>query len=240
VHRVHYLRRNTRGGYKKPRFRLCFPSIFVLFDSKALGSDNQIALLSLSLLWLPFFERMSKFELQRLSQSQSGVSYEESIEAANLSPSIYERIGQDGFYKLSELFYNRVFNDKETQWFLNIFSGSTRAEAIENQYRFFVQTFGGPDLYKQKKGKYTRLVGRHANYNIGTRAADRWVQHMNEALKEHDKLGQDEEARAALYKYFLFTAHYIVVASEYMRPDQVSQQLASGRNKNLMVSYLRN
>ena len=79
----------------------------------------------------------------------AGVSYEESIIAAQLQPSIYERIGkEDGFLKLSQLFYNAVFEDTDNQWFLNIFSSSTKQEAVENQYRFFVQTFGGPDLYR--------------------------------------------------------------------------------------------
>lgn len=165
---------------------------------------------------------MSKHELQKLAFERSGVSYQESLAAGTLEPSLYERLGQDGLRDLSARFYDRVFADKETAWFLNIFSSSTRAEAIENQYLFFVQTFGGPDLYRQKKGKYTRLVGRHANYNIGEKAADRWVEHMKAAMEDHPLLARDNEAIEALYKYFLYTAHYIVVASEYMRPDQVN------------------
>ena len=168
------------------------------------------------------------------------MTYEESLAATEkLSPCLYERIGrEDGFYKLSELFYDRVFADTDETWFLNIFSSSTRQEAVENQYLFFVQTFGGLDLYRQKKGKYTRLVGRHANYNIGARAADRWVQHMSDAMEEHERLKSDEEAKNALYKYFLFTSHYIVVASEYMRPDQVSST-PSRRYENWEVCSVR-
>lgn len=65
-------------------------------------------------------------------------------------------------------------------------------------------------------------MGRHASYSIGTKTADRWVGHMELAMERHESLGADEEARAALLKYFRYTAYYIVVASEYMRPDQVS------------------
>jgi hemoglobin len=166
---------------------------------------------------------MSKFELQETTFERSGVTHAESLEAATLEPSIYDRIGKDeGFRLLSELFYRRVFDDSDATWFLNIFSSSTRDEAVENQYLFFVQTFGGPDLYRQKKGKYARLVGRHANYNIGPQAAKRWVHHMKLAMDEHDALRGDVVARDALYKYFLYTAHYIVVASDFMRPDQVN------------------
>jgi len=124
--------------------------------------------------------------------------------------------------KLSQLFYDRVFDDNEAEWFLNIFSSSTKQEAVENQYRFFVQTFGGPDLYRQKKGKYTRLVGRHAAYNIGKRAAIRWVDHMESAIDEHEALEGDCEAKEHLKKYFAYTAHYIVAGMDYMRPDQLS------------------
>ena len=163
---------------------------------------------------------MSKLELRQAAFERSGISYEESTVATELRPSIYDRLGEKGLQHLSETFYDKVFAD-QNKTFLSIFSSSTRQEAVENQYLFFVETFGGPALYKAKKGKYTRLVGRHANYSIGHGAADRWVEHMKAAMAEHDTLKDDPEARTALHKYFLYMAHYIVVASEYMRPDQV-------------------
>lgn len=182
---------------------------------------------------------MSKQELQAAAWNRSGVRHEESLKAAALTPSLYERIGQeDGFRLLSSLFYDQVFADKESAWFLNIFSSSTKAEAIENQYLFFVQTFGGPDLYRQKKGKYTRLVGRHANYNIGPQAANRWVEHMVTAMNNHEKLKNDAEAFEALHKYFMYTAHYIVIAMEYMRPDQVSfRALCKSSKRRFSILY---
>ncbi|CAB9505086.1 Bacterial-like globin [Seminavis robusta] len=166
---------------------------------------------------------MSKQELQERALKAGGVSYEESLQATQMVPTMFERMGQvDGCQELSRLFYNRVFDDSDAVWFLNIFSSSTKEEAIENQYLFFAQTFGGPDLYRQKKGKYTRLVGRHANYGIGHRAADHWVKHMKAAIEEHSHLKDDQQAKDALYQYFQYTAHYIVAASDYMRPDQLS------------------
>eukprot|EP00549_Striatella_unipunctata_P006181 CAMPEP_0118680362 /NCGR_PEP_ID=MMETSP0800-20121206/4322_1 /TAXON_ID=210618 ORGANISM="Striatella unipunctata, Strain CCMP2910" /NCGR_SAMPLE_ID=MMETSP0800 /ASSEMBLY_ACC=CAM_ASM_000638 /LENGTH=94 /DNA_ID=CAMNT_0006576501 /DNA_START=61 /DNA_END=345 /DNA_ORIENTATION=+ len=94
---------------------------------------------------------MSKRALQLETWKRSGVTFEESqaVIASSLDPSIYERIGkEEGLETLSRLFYNRVFEDKKEAWFLNIFASSTREEAIDNQYRFFVQTFGGPALYR--------------------------------------------------------------------------------------------
>ena len=167
---------------------------------------------------------MSKQSLQQAALDSGGISYDESLEASCLSPTLYDRIGENGFRSLSQSFYDKVFLDNDNQWFLNIFASSTKIEAVENQYRFFVQSFGGPDLYKQKKGKYTRLVGRHANYAIGVNAAERWLYHMAAAIEEHEQLMDDAEAKAALKKYFAYTAHYIVAAMQYMKPDQVSMQ----------------
>lgn len=85
----------------------------------------------------------------KIAELHSGISWEVSQIAVELEPSIYERIGkEDGFKELSTLFYDRVFDDSDNEWFMNIFSSSTKKEAIENQYPFLVQTFGGPDLYR--------------------------------------------------------------------------------------------
>jgi Bacterial-like globin len=91
---------------------------------------------------------MSKFVLQKQAYDASGVSFSESERVLKLSPTIFERLGEDGIELLSTLFYDRVFHDKDSPWFLSIFASSSKSEAIENQYLFFVQTFGGPDLYR--------------------------------------------------------------------------------------------
>jgi hypothetical protein len=44
---------------------------------------------------------------------------------------------------------------------------------------------------------------------------------MNAAMAEHSILKDDADAREKLSKYFMYTAHYIVGATDYMRPDQV-------------------
>ncbi|KAL7471696.1 hypothetical protein ACHAXS_011994 [Conticribra weissflogii] len=167
---------------------------------------------------------MSKYEIYDRTTALSGITHSQSQQAlTSLDPPLLTRIGHtSGFRTLSTLFYDRVFADKSNPWFLGIFATSTKSEAIDNQYRFFVQTFGGPELYKEKKGKYTRLVGRHANYKIGEKAAERWVEHMEGAIEEHENLREDIEAKKCLKWYFRFMAYYIVVASEFMRDDQLS------------------
>ena len=76
---------------------------------------------------------MSKFALQQQAFDHSGVSYDESQKVLQLSPTIYDRLGHKGIEKLSTLFYDRVFGDREDPNFLNIFASSTKREAIENQ-----------------------------------------------------------------------------------------------------------
>lgn len=80
---------------------------------------------------------MSKLVLQESAFKSSGVSVAESEEALHLEPTLFVLLGEKGFEELSTLFYNRVFDDKETQWFLNIFASSSKAEAIENQVRIW-------------------------------------------------------------------------------------------------------
>lgn len=46
---------------------------------------------------------------------------------------------------------------------------------------------------------------------------------MEKALEDHEVLSTDDEARIKLFKYFTYTAHYIVAASIYMKPDQASK-----------------
>jgi len=80
---------------------------------------------------------MSKFELQKKAFESSGVCVEESEQALQLQPSLFQRLGEDGCKELSTRFYDKIFEDREAIWFLNIFSSSSKAEAIDNQVRTF-------------------------------------------------------------------------------------------------------
>lgn len=51
------------------------------------------------------------------------------------------------------IFVCRVYDDDQ-EWFRKIFASSTKEDAIRNQYEFFVQRMGGPQLYSQRKGDH--------------------------------------------------------------------------------------
>ncbi|THU61064.1 hypothetical protein C4D60_Mb07t19350 [Musa balbisiana] len=89
--------------------------------------------------------------------------------------------GIQPFIDLSTNFYNRVYDDEE-EWFRSIFANSKKEDAIQNQYEFFVQRMGGPDLYSQRKG-HPALIGRHAPFPVTHQAAERWLYHMEQALE---------------------------------------------------------
>lgn len=48
---------------------------------------------------------------------------------------------------------SRVYEDEE-EWFREIFAGSKKEDAIQNQYEFLVQRMGGPPLFSKRRGTY--------------------------------------------------------------------------------------
>ncbi|GAQ77952.1 hemoglobin-like protein [Klebsormidium nitens] len=156
--------------------------------------------------------------LQEQASQKSGVPLDEAfqVDAVNL----YERLGHQVFIDLSTNFYTRVYDDKET-WFRDIFANSTREHATQNQYEFFIQRLGGPPLYSQRKG-HPALIGRHGPYAVTERAAQRWLEHMDEALDE--TAGIDEDSRQRLRNFFRHTAYFLVAGKELV-------------NRNRLVGY---
>lgn len=150
-------------------------------------------------------------QLRENAEGKSGVPYS-AVEKARAA-GLYERIGVDGFKRLSAEFYNRVYSDEA--WFRAIFSNTTKAAAIRNQFEFLVQDLGGPHLYEARKG-HTALLGRHAPYPVTHEAAARWLQHMHAALECVPEI--DAEARLVLRDYFTHMASFVVFGKEMLNP----------------------
>jgi len=122
-------------------------------------------------------------------------------------PNLASDLGQDLIIKLSTAFYEKVFSKENLtsesphyETFGRYFKGRSKEAAIQNQYEFFIQRFGGPALYSQRKG-HPALKMRHKNFGVVTASAQRWVQLMREAM---DEVGIDIEHkhRKALEQYF--------------------------------------
>ena len=128
---------------------------------------------------------------------------------------LYQRLGHSTFVKISTEFYNQVF-DKSEPWFRSLFASTTRQAAIQNQYEFLIQTFGGPPLYKERRG-HTAILGRHGPYPITEEAAVVWLRFMEEALKTAEV---DEESSKVFMTYFKYMARYIVVGRELINVNR--------------------
>ncbi len=93
-------------------------------------------------------------------------------------PSVYEILGEAGFYRLVGEFYRRVAEDD----ILGPMYPPTDWSGAEHRLReFLIFRFGGPDRYTQERG-HPRLGLRHSRFMINQQARDRWVRLMDEAL----------------------------------------------------------
>lgn len=106
----------------------------------------------------------------------------------------------------------------------NIFATSTKEQAIQNQYEFFIQRFGGPDLYSQRKG-HPALIARHAPFSHGMsdKAAERWIAHMTAAINATPEV--DEDSKRRLLNFLRHTAYFITSGMELMKKRQEEGQL---------------
>ncbi|KAI0562947.1 Globin/Protoglobin [Gracilaria domingensis] len=145
-------------------------------------------------------------KLRKQATEQSGIPYS-AVEEAR-SANLYEKLGWDKICALSNAFYTAVYNDEE--WFRRLFANTTREAAMRNQREFLAQEFGGPPLYKERKG-HTAILGRHGPYAVDGRAAERWLQHMSAAVHA---VVEEEELQVIMMRYFGHMAWYIVFGKQ--------------------------
>ena len=141
--------------------------------------------------------------MDELIDKVSGVKREDAFKIDEIN--IYNALGEEVFYKLSNAFYKKVFNDEE-KWFRNIFKGKTLDEAVQNQAEFFIQRMGGPPYFSKRKG-HPALIGRHMKFNMSEKAAERWLHHMQEALDETTEI--DDDIKTRMMNFFKHTAYFL-------------------------------
>jgi len=150
-------------------------------------------------------------QLQDKAAEKSGISLQDAFSIDEVN--IYQKIGHGAFVKLSTEFYNRVFKDEKEPWFKEIFIGSSKEEAIQNQYEFFIQRMGGPPLFSQRKG-HPALLGRNQDFKIDDKGAKRWLEHMKEALDSVPEI--DDDSKKRMFNFFSHTAFFISNGLEKM------------------------
>ncbi len=113
---------------------------------------------------------------------------------------LYDRIGEDGFTKLTKVFYEGVANDPLLK---PMYPEEDLGPAERRLKMFLEQYWGGPDTYQQERG-HPRLRMRHFEFKIGPKARDAWLSHMRKAVAALDLSELDE---AMLWDYLERAAH---------------------------------
>jgi hemoglobin len=116
---------------------------------------------------------------------------------------VFPLIGEDGFSRLVRAFYRQV----EADDILGPMYPKNDLEGAEERLRdFLVFRFGGPVRYLESRG-HPRLRMRHMPFAIDLAARDRWVELMENALRE---AALPEEANAVLLPFFRNTATFMI------------------------------
>ncbi len=114
---------------------------------------------------------------------------------------VYERVGGRAFFEdLTTRFYEAVAGDPVL---LAVYPTPEDLEPARRHLALFLaQYWGGPNDYDAQRG-HPRLRMRHAPFAIGAEERDRWLIHMQEALR-----GSDAPAgvRAEMLTYFRMAA----------------------------------
>lgn len=114
-------------------------------------------------------------------------------------PTPYERFGgADFFTSLIAAFYRRVANDPilRPMYPSDLTGAEWRLRAFLEQY------WGGPTTYSDERG-HPRLRMRHAGFHIDTKARDRWLQLMGQAVAEQN---MEPAAEQVLWQYLTSAA----------------------------------
>lgn len=122
-----------------------------------------------------------------------------SIDEVNL----FDVLGLETIVRLSRCFYTMVYADKDPA-FRGMFPDDMES-AIQNQYEFFAQRFGGPPLYSARKG-HPALRARHARFDITGQFAERWLGYMRRAMVEAEI---PEDARRRMDEFFTDSAYFL-------------------------------
>ncbi|KAM1200600.1 hypothetical protein ACFX2I_016860 [Malus domestica] len=155
--------------------------------------------------------------LQAKAAEWSGVDSADAfaIDGTNL----FQKLGLQAFINLSTNFYTRVYDD-EQEWFRSIFANSKKEDAIQNQYEFFVQRMGGPNLFSQRRG-HPALIARHRPFPVTHEAAERWLHHMQQALDTTPDI--DAESKVKMMNFFRHTAFFLVAGDELKKRQNPAQ-----------------
>ena len=116
---------------------------------------------------------------------------------------LFDRVGGEAFFlDLVNRFYLGVAGDP----LLRPLYPDDLREPSEHLALFLVQYWGGPGTYSEQRG-HPRLRMRHARFAVDTRARNRWMEIMGQALAEAQL---PSEAEQMLREFFEGTATFLI------------------------------
>jgi hemoglobin len=121
--------------------------------------------------------------------------------------SIYSLLGEEGFNRLTDAFYQGVAGDPLLR---PLYPEQELEPARRRLALFLMQYFGGPTTYSDERG-HPRLRMRHVAFPIDQARRDAWMRHMTAAM---DSLGLAPDVRAAMQRYFEDAATFLVNRAE--------------------------
>ncbi len=108
---------------------------------------------------------------------------------------LYDAVGGEPvFRQLVDRFYDGVATDPILR---PLYPDEDLTAARDRLSLFLMQYWGGPTTYSDNRG-HPRLRMRHADWVIGARERDAWLDHMRAALLT---LEVSDEARAAIWEH---------------------------------------
>jgi hemoglobin len=110
---------------------------------------------------------------------------------------VYLQIGEEGFQRLIAAFYRQVPADDVLG---AMYPADDLAGAEQRLRDFLVYRFGGPERYIARRG-HPRLRARHFPFAIDQAARDRWMQLMNNALREAALPAEAEQILRAFFDH---------------------------------------
>ena len=153
--------------------------------------------------------------IQEETLKLTGLTYEQAF--AIDTSAIHKKVSEYHCVLIAEKFYAHVMEDPD-EWFRAYFTSDVD-DASMNLADFMTQRFGGEPNYSLRKG-FTQLAKRHTDFEMSSRTAERWLEHMKSALED---MGDEISPKfvTEMMDFFRYTAYYMVTV------QRVSKHLES-------------
>lgn len=146
--------------------------------------------------------------LQRRACNLANVEFDRAcaIDTVNLARGLGEAV----ITILVETFHKKVYSC-EDDWFREMFTSDIN-DSSGDLAEFLIQRLGGRNYYTERKG-HPNLIGRHCNFELTPRTAEKWLDLMQEAMEEMEE-DINEKTRDRLMDYFRYTAYFLVASQD--------------------------